>query len=67
MATFSPADCGPCPARSLCTTGKRRQLTLTPRDILTARTVAVLAELVEDQILVQLERVALDDGNGARP
>jgi len=42
-------------------------VTLTPRDILTARTVAVLAELVEDQILVQLERVALGDGNGARP
>ena len=26
VATFSASDCGPCPARSLCTTGKRRQL-----------------------------------------
>ncbi|MGH3125221.1 MAG: transposase, partial [Streptosporangiaceae bacterium] len=25
---FSAGDCGPCPARALCTTGKRRQLTL---------------------------------------
>ena len=33
MATFSATDCGPCPARSLCTTSgrKRRQLTLPPR------------------------------------
>ena len=33
VATFSASDCGPCPARSLCTTsGKnRRQLTILPR------------------------------------
>src|SRR5207244_13631868 len=30
VATFSASDCGPCPARSLCTTGRRRQLTLQP-------------------------------------
>jgi transposase len=35
VATFSRADCGPCPARQLCTSesGKRRQLTLLPRDL----------------------------------
>ena len=26
VATFSISDCGPCPARSQCTSGKRRQL-----------------------------------------
>ena len=26
VATFSASDCGPCPARSLCTSGRRRQL-----------------------------------------
>ena len=30
VAIFSPADCGPCPARPLCTKGKRRQLSLPP-------------------------------------
>jgi transposase len=33
---FSPADCGPCPARALCFTGRtrdRRQMTLNPRDL----------------------------------
>ena len=37
---FSPGDCGPCPARGLCFTGKtrtRRQLTLDPRDLAEAR------------------------------
>jgi len=35
VATFSAGDCGPCPARGLCTTsGKnRRQLTVLPRDL----------------------------------
>jgi transposase len=35
VATFSRADCGPCPARQLCTgnSGKRRQLTLLPRGL----------------------------------
>jgi acyl carrier protein len=35
-------------------------VTLTPRDVLTARTVSALAELVEEQILRELERVAAD-------
>jgi hypothetical protein len=30
VAIFSPADCGPCPVRPLCTKGKRRQLSLPP-------------------------------------
>ncbi|MGH3753654.1 MAG: non-ribosomal peptide synthase/polyketide synthase, partial [Pseudonocardiaceae bacterium] len=38
-------------------------VTLTPRDVLTARSVAALAELVEDAILRELERVAFGDGN----
>ncbi len=36
---------------------------LTPRDVLTARTVSALAEMVEDAILRELERVAFGDGN----
>jgi transposase len=46
VATFSAADCGPCPARSLCTTsGKnRRQLTVLPRDLAEAQTAARAAE-----------------------
>jgi hypothetical protein len=31
--------------------------------VLTARTVAALAELVEEKIISELERVALGDGN----
>ncbi|MGH3988541.1 MAG: phosphopantetheine-binding protein, partial [Pseudonocardiaceae bacterium] len=38
-------------------------VTLTPRDVLTARTVSALAETVEDAILLELERVAFGDGN----
>ena len=39
VATFSPGDCGPCPARGLCTTSssKRRQLTIMPRDLAAAQ------------------------------
>ncbi len=39
MATFSADDCGPCPARSQCTTSsrKRRQLTVLPRGLAEAR------------------------------
>jgi transposase len=33
VAKFSPADCGPCPARPLCTKMKQRQLSLPPRDL----------------------------------
>jgi hypothetical protein len=38
-ATSSPGDCGPCPARGLCTTSssKRRQLTIMPRDLAEAQ------------------------------
>ncbi len=36
---------------------------LTPRDVLTARTVSALAETVEDAVLLELERVAFGDGN----
>ena len=40
VATFSPGDCGPCPARDMCTSSrtKRRQLTILPRDLAGART-----------------------------
>src|SRR6266704_2433543 len=44
VATFSAADCGPCPARTLCTTGKRRQLTLPPRALAQAQTAIRTAE-----------------------
>ena len=44
VATFSAADCGPCPARSLCTTGSRRQLTLPPPDLAQAQAAARAAE-----------------------
>ncbi|MGC9671046.1 phosphopantetheine-binding protein, partial [Planosporangium sp. 12N6] len=36
---------------------------LTPREVLVTRTVAALAELVEEKVLSELERVALGDGN----
>ncbi|MGH3777952.1 MAG: amino acid adenylation domain-containing protein [Pseudonocardiaceae bacterium] len=38
-------------------------VTLTPRDVLTARSVSALAEKVEDAVLCELERVAFGDGN----
>ena len=44
MATFSASDCVPCPARALCTTGKRRQLSLLPRDLAQAQAAARAAE-----------------------
>jgi len=37
-------------------------VTLTPRDVLAARTVATLAELVEEKVLLEFERVAVGDG-----
>jgi hypothetical protein len=42
VATFSPGDCGPCPARELCTSSrtKRRQLTVPPRDLAEAQAAA---------------------------
>ena len=44
MATFSAAGCVPCPARGLCTTGRRRQLSLPPRDLAEAQAAARAAE-----------------------
>jgi transposase len=46
VATFSPGDCGPCPARKLCTSNrtKRRQLTVPPRDLAEAQAAARSAE-----------------------
>jgi len=37
VVTFATSDCGPCPARTLCTTGKRRQLSLMPRELAEAQ------------------------------
>jgi transposase len=44
VAQFSVSDCGPCPARSQCTRGKRRQLSLPPRDLAEAQAAARAAE-----------------------
>jgi Transposase DDE domain/Transposase domain (DUF772) len=44
VATFSASDCGPCPARGLCTAGRRRQLSLLPRDLAQAQAAARAAE-----------------------
>ena len=44
VATFSVRDCRPCPARALCTSGKRRLLTLPPRDLAEAQAAARAAE-----------------------
>jgi hypothetical protein len=37
VVQFATADCGPCPAKALCTTGKRRTLTVPPRDLAEAQ------------------------------
>ena len=46
VAAFSVSGCGPCPARSLCTSSgrKRRQLTVLPRDLAEAQAAARAAE-----------------------
>lgn len=46
VAKFSQADCGPCPARELCTTStrKRRQVTVLPRDHAEAQATARATE-----------------------
>jgi hypothetical protein len=44
VATFATSDCGPCPARTLCTTGKRRQLSLMPRELAEAQMAMRAAE-----------------------
>jgi transposase len=42
VATFSPSDCGPCPARPQCTTSSRnrRQITILPRELAQAQAAA---------------------------
>jgi len=40
VARFSTRDCGPCPARELCTKGRYRQLTLQPRALAEAQATA---------------------------
>jgi acyl carrier protein len=52
--------------RSLAITSRLKatfDVTLTPRDVLTSRTVSTLAELVEEQILRELEQVASGGGD----
>ena len=44
VAIFSITDCGPCPARSLCTAAKRRVLSLPPPDLAEAQAAARPAE-----------------------
>jgi hypothetical protein len=44
VVQFSVTDCGPCPAHALCTRGKRRLLTLPPRDLAQAQAAARAAE-----------------------
>ncbi|HZM75259.1 MAG TPA: amino acid adenylation domain-containing protein [Candidatus Limnocylindrales bacterium] len=56
--------------RSLMITSRTKSafdVTLTPRDVLTARSVSALAELIEEQILRELELVALGDGHHEQP
>ncbi|MGO1054910.1 non-ribosomal peptide synthase/polyketide synthase [Crossiella sp. CA198] len=60
-------DLGGDSVRSLQITAKTKEafdLALTPKDVLTARTVAALAELVEEKVLAELERLAFGDGTG---
>jgi len=40
VAQFSARDCGPCPARDLCTRGRKRQLTVPPPDLAEAQAAA---------------------------
>jgi len=40
VVTFAAADCGPCPARTLCTKSHRRQITPLPRDLAEAQAAA---------------------------
>ena len=37
VAIFARSDCGPCPARELCTKGKKRTITLQPRAVAEAQ------------------------------
>jgi hypothetical protein len=44
VVQFATTDCGPCPAKALCTTGKHRTLTLPPGDLAEAQAAARTAE-----------------------
>jgi transposase len=44
VASFAAGDCGPCPARELCTKGRRRQVSVPPRDLAGAQAAARAAE-----------------------
>jgi len=44
VAIFSTTDCGPCPARTLCTSARRRVLSLPPPDLAHAQAAARAAE-----------------------
>jgi hypothetical protein len=44
VVQFATADCGPCPAKALCTKGKCRTLTVPPRDLAQAQAAARAAE-----------------------
>jgi len=44
VVQFATADCGPCPAKALCTTGKHRTLTVPPRDLAAVQAAARTAE-----------------------
>ena len=44
VVQFATTDCGPCPAKALCTTGKYRTLTVPPRDLALAQAAARAAE-----------------------
>jgi hypothetical protein len=44
IAASFAADCGPCPARDRCTKGKRRQISVPPRDLARAQAGARAAE-----------------------
>ena len=44
LAAFAASDCGPCPARSQCTSGKRRQLSVPPPDLAQALAAARAAQ-----------------------
>ena len=44
VAKFSARDCGPCPARDLCTRGRKRQLTVPPPDLAAAQAAARAAQ-----------------------
>ena len=44
VATFAASDCGPCPARALCTKSRRRQISLLPRALAEAQAAACAAE-----------------------